>query len=208
MMEFLDLSVPVGCSGKFIQLHQNGALRKVQPLWTKYCRLQKHLDSVKANLRMCNQPASLFNFGEKCRRQDKDFEKQLRLLVDSLENSKVFLERQIGEICSKLAEVDPSLSGITHTLVYPQMLYADGTSFRSKKSSIAVLGRNMVMEKYPQLGSSDLCKCFDLAEISVPEEWTNEFPSINSWVKAYENPNLRKRIHKMISVAKRDLLLP
>jgi hypothetical protein len=52
MTEYFDLAVPVGGSGTFIQLHRNGALQKVQPLWRKYALLQKHLGDVKTKLRL------------------------------------------------------------------------------------------------------------------------------------------------------------
>ena len=154
MIESLDLSVPVGGSGMFIQLHQNNELQKVQPLWTKYCRLQKRIDSVHESLGLCNDHAWLLKFAEECRRQNKYFEKELRLLANSLEESKIILERQIGEVRSKMAEVDPALSRVSHTLANPRTPYAyEASCFASKKSEIAVLKRNAVVAKYSHLRS-------------------------------------------------------
>jgi hypothetical protein len=209
MIESLDLSVPAGGSGMFIQLHQDGALQKVQPIWTKYCRLQKHLDIVHTSLGLCNDHAWLFKFAEECKRQNKDFEKELRLLANSLEESKAILERQIGEICSKMDDVDPALLRVSNTLVNPRMLYAyEAACFSSKKSEIAVLKRSALIAKYPHLRSRELCVRFDAENVPVPEKWTERFSEIDSWKMAYKNRICRKRIHKMICVAKRKLLLP
>jgi hypothetical protein len=209
MIESLDLSVPVGGSGMFIQLHQNGAFQNVQPLWTKYCRLQKRLDGVHTCLGLCNDHSWLFKFAEECRRQNKDFEKELRLLANSLEESKAILETQIGEICSKMAEVDPALLRVSHTLVNPRMPYAyEASCFSSKKSDIAVLKRNAVVAKYSHLRSRELCVSFDAEDVPVPDEWTQQFPEIDFWKTAYKNRICRNRIQKMICVAKRNLLLP
>lgn len=209
MIESLDLSVPVGGSGMFIQLHQNNELQKVQPLWTKYCRLQKRIDSVHESLGLCNDHAWLLKFAEECRRQNKYFEKELRLLANSLEESKTILERQIGEVRSKMAEVDPALSRVSHTLANPRTPYAyEASCFASKKSEIAVLKRNAVVAKYSHLRSRELCIHFDAEDVPVPEEWTQQFPEIDSWKTAYKNRICRKRIQKMICKAKRNLLLP
>jgi hypothetical protein len=209
MIESVDLSVPVGGSGMFIQLHQNGALQNVQPLWTKYCRLQKRLDGVHTSLGLCNDHAWLFKFAEECKRQNKDFEKELRPLANSLEELKAILERQIGEICSKMDDVYPALLRVSHTLVNPRMLYAyEAAYFSSKKSEIAVLKRNAVIAKYPHLRSRELWVRFAAEDVPVPEEWTRQFPEIDSWETAYKNRICRNRIQKMICVAKRKLLLP
>src|ERR1700732_5377334 len=98
MTEFLDLSVPVAGSGKFIEMHQNGALQKAQPFWAKCHRLQRHLDGINANLCLRNDHGWLFHFAEACGRQGKDFEKQLRLEIDALEKKKDVLERKKGEL--------------------------------------------------------------------------------------------------------------
>jgi hypothetical protein len=209
MIESLDLSVPVGGSGMFIQLHQNGALQNVQPLWSRYRRLQKRLDGVHASIGLCNDHASLFKFAEECRRQNKDFEKKLRMLANGLNNSKATLERQIGEICSKMAEVDPALLGVSHTLANPRPVYAyEASRLSFKKSGHTILTRNMIIAKYPHLGSFELCIRFDAEEVPVSEEWRNVSPEIHSWTTAYKNRICRKRIQKMICVAKRNLLLP
>jgi hypothetical protein len=209
MIESLDLSVPVGGSGTFIQLHQKGALQKVQPLWSKYRRLQKRLDGVHASIGLCNDHASLFKFAEECRRQNKDFEKELRLLANRLKHSKITLETQIAEISSKIEKVDPALLGVSHTLVNPRMFLAyDASRSSFKTSCITVLTRNSFVGKYPHLRSRELCMRFDVEDVPVPEEWTKAFPEIDSWKTAYENRICRNRIQKMICVAKRNLLSP
>ena len=208
-MKFLELSVPVAGSGKFIQLHQNGVLQKAQPLWTKYCRLQKDLDGINANLCLCNEPAWLFKVAETCRRQAKDFEKQLRLEVDALEKTKAVLERKKGELSSRLAEIDPYLQNASHTLAGAQLLQTQrALSFAGRTSGSEILRRNAIIENYAQLNSFELCKRFDVEDLRLPEEWMKVFPETHLWVTAYSNPILRKRIHKMICIAKRDLRLP
>jgi hypothetical protein len=207
MTEFLDLSVPVGGSGTFIQLHQNGALQKVQPLWRKCFLLQKHLGDVNAKLRLCNELGWLFEFAKKCQQQEKDCEKEIRLLVDGLEKSKAWLEDQFEKLYSQLGAIDPSLVQPAHTLAGAQLPYGyQESSSAAGKSSIAVLKRNWVIETKSSLGSHELCKRFDAEEIPIPEPWRVRF-SVDSWSSAYENEVCKKLIHKMISEARRNLRL-
>jgi len=72
MMDALDFSVPVTGSGKFIELNAAGSLPKLQPLWSKYCGLRKHLENVEEKLCLCNEPSWLLGFAKKCQRQKKD----------------------------------------------------------------------------------------------------------------------------------------
>jgi hypothetical protein len=209
MIESLDLSVPVGGSGMFIQLHLNGALQKVQPLWTKYCRLQKRLDGVHASLGLCNDAAWLFEFAKKCQRQEKEFERELRRVVDGLEKSKALLEKQCEKLHSHLQAIDPSLVHTAHSLSGARVPYGHKeSSFAKGKSGIDVLKRNWVIENNPGLSSRELCKRFDVENIPIPLKWSEEFPGVDSWSSAYGNDVCKKRIHKMISEARRELRLP
>jgi hypothetical protein len=78
--------------------------------------------------------------------------------------------------------------------------------FARGKSGIDVLKRNWVIEANPGLRSRELCKRFDVENIPIPEKWS-EFPGVDSWSSAYENEVCKKRIHKMISEARRQLRL-
>ena len=207
MTEFLDLAVPVGGSGMFIQLHRNGALQKVQQLWRKCVLVQKRLGDVKTKLRLCNEAGWLFEFTKKCQQQEKQFETEIRLFVDGLEKSKAWLEGQFEKLYSQLEAIDPSLVQLTHTLAGAQLPYGyREVSFAVGKSSIEVLKRNWVIEGNPSLRSCELCKRFDVEEIPIPEHWRQRF-LVDSWSSAYENEVCKKLIHKMISEARRSLRL-
>jgi hypothetical protein len=209
MIESLDLSVPVGGSGMFIQLHQNGALRKVQPLWSKYCRVQKHLDGERTKLRLCNDAAWLFEFAKRCQRQEKEFGRELRRLVDGLEKSKALLEKQSEKLHSHLQAIDPSLVHTAHSLSGARVPYGYKESSVAKgKSGIDVLKRNWVIENNPGLPSRELCKRLDVENIPIPQKWSEVPISVDSWSSAYENDVCKKRLHKMISEARRELRLP
>lgn len=207
MTDFLDLSGPVGGSGAFIELHRNGALQKVQPLWRKCVLLHRHLGDVKAKLRLCNEAGWLFEFTKRCQQQEKEFDKEIRLVAEGLEKSKASLEGQFEKLYSQLEAIDPSLVQLAHTLAGAQLPYGyRESSFAGGKSSIPVLKRNWVIEENPSLRSHELCKRFDAEEIPIPERWRERF-SVDSWSSAYENEDCKKLIHKMISEARRNLRL-
>jgi hypothetical protein len=208
MMEFLDLSVPVAGSGKFIQLYQTGALQIAQPIWAKYCRLQEKLEAVQAKRSSCNEAGWLFRFENKCRQQGKNFGNELRLLVDGLEKSQALLEMQCEKLYSQLGAIDLSLAHAARRLVGVQLPYERReSSFAAGKSRIDVLKRNWVIETNPSLGPGELCKRFDFENIPMPEKWIETFPEIASWEVAYTNDILRNRIDKMISETRRKLRL-
>jgi hypothetical protein len=208
-MEYLELSVPIVGSGKFIELHHTGALQNAQPLWAQYFRLRKSLEAVREKLRMCNEPAWLFQFARKWQRQNRDFEQELRRLADSLEKTKNSLEEQIVQICSRLECVDPSLLQAAHTLAGARLFHRyEIPCYGARISPNEVVKRDAIVAKYVHLGSLDLCKRFDVEDLSVPEPWTEKFPEVDCWTKAYKNPVCRNRICKMISQIKRRLRLP
>jgi len=208
-MNGLELSVPIGGSGKFIELYHTGALEKAQALWNKCYRLRMRLEDVRANLCNCNDPAWLFRFADRCRRQGKDFEKRLRLEVERLESDKEMLEKEDAEICSKLREVDPSLLEASHTLAGARLLHNyEASSIGAQTLCDDVLKRRRIIARHPRLKSSGLCGRFDLENLPVPEGWGKEFPDVDSWVTAYRNKVCRNRIHKMVSQDKRRLRLP
>ncbi len=122
-MEYLELSVPIVGSGKFIELHHSGALQKAQPLWAQYFRLRRSLEGVNEELRKCNDATWLYQFLGTCQRQKRDFEKQLRRRVENLEKNRKILEEQETSLCAKLQAVDPSLLEAAHTLVGARLLH-------------------------------------------------------------------------------------
>jgi hypothetical protein len=209
MTESLDLSFPFSGSGQFIELERTGALQKVQPLWTRYSHLRKRLEEVKARLSSCNEPAWLLRFAKKCQQQNKNFEKELRLLLDGLEGARGSLENQCEGIYSELGKIDPSLVLAAQTLVGARLPYSfKGSSLSGGKSGFDVLKRNLVVETNPSLQSSELCMRFDFEQIPLPEPWKDVVPGLESWAAAYKNLILRKRIYKMISGTRRKLRLP
>jgi hypothetical protein len=209
MMEFIDLSVPFTPSGKFIELHQIGALQNVEPVWVKYCRCRKQLAGVEEKLSSCNDLGSMLQFRKKCRQQSKDFEKEIQLLVNYLERLKVSLKEQLETICSQLGAVDPSL--VHFALAFAETRSSDGcqiSTYSERKSGFEVLKRDWVIKTNPDLTSDQLCKRFDVEEIPVSLHWTEQFHEVDCWRVAYKNVILRKRIHKMISDSKRRLRSP
>ena len=209
MMDVVDFSVPFTVSGKFIELHQAGALRNSMPLWDKFSRLRKRLADVEENRSKCNAPGWLLQFAKKCQQQDKDFEQELRLLVDALEISKASLEQHCEELYSQLDGIDRYLVHTAHTLVEARFSFdCNESRFTRGKAGVEILKRKWVIETNPNLPSGQLCRRFDFENIQLPERWTRAFPKVDSWNAAYLNPYLRKLIHKMISGIRRQLRLP
>jgi hypothetical protein len=209
MANSLDLSVPFTASGKFIELHQTGGVQQVAPIWNKFSSLQKCLAALEDRRSRCNEPGWLLQFAKNCGQQSKDFEKELQALVSDLENSKASLEEQCEKLYSRLAAIDPSLAHFARTFGWTRSSYGHLRShFDRGSAQLNVLKRNWIIETNPRLTSSELCKRFDAEEISVPLQWTEQFHEVDCWTAAYRNPKLRKRIHKMISETKRQLLMP
>lgn len=208
-MDYLQLSVSLGTSGKFIELNRSGALEKARALWSKYYRLRRRLERVRAELCNCNDAAWLFRFADKCRRQHIDFEEQLRSLAQALEGEREMLEKEVEETAKKLEEVDPSLLEACHTLAGARLLHNYEASFIAAQTlNDDVLKRRGIIAKHPQLNSLDLCRKFDVENLGVPERWKEEFRDVPSWATAYKNAVCRNRINKMISQNKRRLRLP
>jgi hypothetical protein len=209
MMDFVDFSVPSTVSGKFIELYQAGALQKTMPLWDKFSRLRKRLAVVEENRSKCNAPGWLLQFAKKCQQQDKDFEKELRLLVDGLEILKASIEQHCEKLYFQLEAIDRYLVHTAHTLVEARFSFGYTESrFARGKAGLEILKRDWVIETNPNLPSDKLCRRFDVENIPLPERWTKAFPELNSWSAAYRNPGCSNRIHKMFSEIIRQLRLP
>jgi hypothetical protein len=208
-MDYLELSVLVGNSGKFIQLWNSGALEKAQQLWARYCRLRKRLELNRAKLCKCNDALWLFRYSDQCRRHGKNFEEELQFLVDGLEKERGILEEKEKVMCSQLEQVDPTFFQVCHTLAGARWLLEYGAASIGAQTLIDyVLKRRAIIARYPHLDSFELCLRFDLENLPVPEDWTAKFCDVNSWETAYKNKICRNRIHKMISQDKRQLRLP
>src|SRR5882724_3050846 len=205
MMDALDFSVPVTGSGKFIELNAAGSLPKLQPLWSKYCGLRKHLENVEEKLCLCNEPSWLLGFAKKCQRQKKDFEKELRVLADNLEKLKASLKEQCESLDSRLEAIDPSLAHFARTLEGARLAHGRLESiFDRGKSRPDVLKRNWIIQQNPNLRSHELCRLFDSEQLPIQLTRTEKFHEVDCWRAAYRNDFLRKRIHKMISEIRRQ----
>jgi hypothetical protein len=208
-MRDVELSGSIAGSGSFIELHRSGRLTETQALWVEYDRVRKEHYAVIERLRMCNDRAWLFHFAGTCKRQNRDFEKELRRKVDDLEKIRCAIEKREGDIGSALRVIDPALVEPVHTLVGARLLQSvRNPDVVPRKSGDAVLRRNGIIARYPKLNSFDLCKRFELEPIPIPESWPDKFPSVHSWISAYENKACRPLIHKMISDARHRLRLP
>jgi hypothetical protein len=209
MANSLDLSVPFTASAKFIELHQTGGVQQVAPIWDKFSSLRKCLAALEDRRSRCNEPGWLLQFAKNCRRQSKDFEKELRALVCDLENSKASLEEQCEKLISTLSAIDPSLAHFALIFEWSRSSYGHLRSrFDRGSAQPNVLKRNWIVQKNPSLCSREFCERFDAQQVQLPLMWTEQFHDVDSWRSAYRNPTLRKRIHKMISDTKRQLRLP
>jgi hypothetical protein len=209
MMEYIDLSVPVAPSGKFIELHQSGVFLDVVGLWGKCGRLKRQLEEVESKLASCNDLDAMAQFAKSCQRNNKDFERELRLLEADLVKWKASLLEQIGRSYSELRDVDSYLLPLAIESTATQVSHRrNALSFAAARSSIDILKRNSIIQGNPNCTSRELCERFDSQQIELPEKWAQYLEEV-SWRSAYRNPFLRRRIHKMISNTRRQLrLLP
>ena len=205
VFENLDLSVPFGGSGMFIALHQNGVLESGAPLLTKVAHLKDELETVEAELRACNDFASLLCLRETFHRRGRDFEQEFQRKIDKLKHSKANLELELNNVRSQLTKIDQALPILADGIV-GNRTSVHQKRLGSKKYSINVLQRLSVIRRHINLTASELCKKLEIEEVPLPEQWQDELGQY-SWRSAYLNPKYRKRIDTMFSRDKGELNL-
>jgi hypothetical protein len=205
VFENLDLSVPFGGSGMFIALHQNGVLESGAPLLTKVAHLKDELETVEAELRACNDFASLLCLRETFQRRGRDFEQEFQRKIDKLEHSKANLELELNNVRSQLTTIDHTLPIVADGIV-GNRTSALQERLGAKKYSINVLHRLHVIGQHPDLNANELCKRLEAEDVPLPEPWQDKFGQC-AWHSAYMNLKYRKRIDTMFSRDKKILNL-
>jgi hypothetical protein len=126
--------VPIGMSGGFIRLAQDGKLEAAYRQWEKHSALQAQLARLQQDISNCNDRDWLFRFSKTCHRNHKDFRNALAARASALEADQAALTIRLKKIADELRKVLPeSVDGdIPAGMILPE--FADGSRRRSTRA--------------------------------------------------------------------------
>jgi hypothetical protein len=212
--DLLDVSA-VGISGRYIELAEQGKLDELLRLQEKRIHLLDNLTIIESELSQFENPVWLLNFYVKAQNRAKNFGTELPRRAGQLERQRTKLRTEIEEIEKQIARIEPLiLKAPLHEIPVVQRPPA----IKSGENPF-VLVRDYAIKLAASEGLSDLdiCKRLDLtltvrgaeAPVGMPEQWVETFGE--SWKKsygrvtyvaAYQTPETKNRMQKMISIAK------
>lgn len=112
---------------------------------------------------------------------------------------------QLNEIERKLLQEDPSFFEPRKSLVGNSFLFRPKLE---ETPSPQVAFRNAIIVQASSLTAQETCRRLDSYDVSFPERWHKDFPTVKSWQDAYEHRRCRPRVEKLISEVKAHRHLP
>jgi len=214
--ELLDVSL-VGISGRYIELEKQGKLEELLELQETRKRLSVDLMVVESELSEFGNPLCLLNFYAKVRNRAGKFDTQLKARAARLEKQRAKLRGDLTKIEGQISRIEPLL------LTVP---FADAPNVErppairiGEDSFVLVRDYEIKLAAAEGLSDLDICKRLDFklvqptgVPLGMPERWKEEFGEIwkrsyggVSYVAAYQCPETKNNVQKMISVAKSRL---
>jgi len=209
----LDVSVE-SISGRYIDLAERGKLDELLRLQERRRQLLDDVLVVESELSQFENPLWLLNFYARVQNRAGNFGKKLKQRADQLERRRGKWRTEIKGIEDRIARIEPLILKVPLAAV-PS--FDRPPAIRSGENAF-VLVRDYVIKLAADQGLSDLdiCKRLDLdlglhdaAPMGMPEPWVEKFEgdwkrrySGVSYVAAYQCPETKNRMQKMISVAK------
>lgn len=201
MSDTVDVSAPIGASGRFLELHKQGNLDPIRRLWKDFVRAKNQLECIQKNLDLCNSTPWLFAFSTTCKRTRRDFVEELPKHIKALNDDRIKTQSDLDLLKEEIRRTEPLLFQMTENMsavwLTPDCSMTDVT-----------VRRNAVIRRCMSLSVLDTCRRLDLAEIPIPDRWKRDFPKVENWVQAYHNHKCRNRVQKLISNSKKFLRLP
>ena len=180
----LELSAPVGVSGKF--LCDKEKFSDILKHFIEFRRLNLKLGKVEYELRCFGDPEWIASFEKQCQRLKRDPKRQLVHRADSLETEKAALTSQIEEVRKKLLLLEPTALDTRHTVVGApeQYWYPLPSPKRPKEKNAAVEARNAAIDCLLDLPNDlAICKALDDDFPSTKDRLAPQLP--NSWFEKY-----------------------
>jgi len=205
---------PIAPSGQYLAAAEAGTLTKLTGLRKKLGSKLGERHSVEERLKQINNPVWLDELAEQMRKREKRFDRALPEIAERLEREKRELDAEISKVKQKIKTLDSSFDGLsTDTLAAPILDSSLSTAALPKtshNSTPEIQYRNARIRKYAYLPDREICIKLD-AEMGrrkgeptpgLPESWQEEPIKVTSFVDAYDNPALHRKVQKLISVAK------
>jgi hypothetical protein len=215
--DLLDVTV-ASISGRYIELAEQGKLDKLVGLQEKRGRLLDDLRVVESELSQFGNQLWLLNFFVRCQKRGENYAKQLPRRADQLERQRSKFRGEIEKVEKQIAEIEPLILKVP----LPDVPIFDRPPAIRAGDNPFVLVRDYAIKLAASEGLSDLdiCKRLDMtltlrgavAPVGMPEPWVEEFKA--TWTKtygsvtyvaAYQYPQTKNRMQKMISTAKARL---
>ncbi len=207
---FIDVTSPMGTSGEFIKLAEEGKLEEISPLVTKHHKIGTRLAIIEGKLRHCNIPESLNEFATYCKNRQKDFPQALKQLVKKLEDEKARLSRKLRTIEIQLSREQSSLAQSLEEQVYTvpedQITLVPA---RQVQSDPQITRRNAFILAKRKSSTSAICRMLDLEFVRpdeesrvIPESWVENF-GVHTFVQAHRHEGCRPLVETLISKAKK-----
>jgi len=204
--EFINVTNSwASASGCFLGLAETGQLMAVSKTIQNRANTAKKLAEVEAQLVACNNPVRLAELLIFCSTAKRDFKSRLRALVTNLEARKGRLLAELSKIDERLDKehldlgwaVDPA----PMISLVPRIV---------RKSAPHVVERNAVIDEHLDLSDREICHLLDRNFVRdgygccdhLPERWVRDC-RVDTFIGAYNHPQCRGRVHKLISVRRR-----
>jgi hypothetical protein len=185
-------------SAQFLVMAQNGNLMKVCQLIRERAKIAADLEQVEQQLRSCNHPTALSEFGQCSKTRRKTFETELIRLVDKLEVRKCERRARLQQIDERLAQECAGLEWRTTTTfasLIPETRAVDP----------AVTHRFIIIDKHLEKSDLDICRILDSTWRRgeapagfLPDNWTERY-GVTTFVGAYSHPACRRLVGPMIA---------
>jgi chaperonin cofactor prefoldin len=204
---------PIAFSGYYIGLANEGLLDEFSRLRTELRKLHTELANTEDALRNCNDPVWLDAFSVQVRRQSRKFEPALTDRAAQLERQRYRIKARIEKIQKSIQEIEPSIpdmpvTSLTIPAVRVKFSPASVVSGSGRNVSASVATRDFAIQKYRDLPDKEICAKLDAELLTrggpptgFPEHWREKY-SCETFLSAYENPESRNLVQKMISKAK------
>jgi hypothetical protein len=190
---------PITVSGTFLMLAQNGNLLTVCEMIQERGRIAEQIQHVEQQLLSCNHPYALAPLGLWHESRNRNVGTELIELAEKLETRKCELRVALQQIDEQLAQKNLGFDW-TVMLGFVSLI---PTSAKPLDPVVAL--RHMIIDQNIGKPHSEICKILDFPwrdgeppERFFPDGWKEKY-GVETFVGAYEHPDCRNLVQKMIS---------
>jgi len=210
MSETVDVTVPIGVSGVFLQDKQK--FSQLASFFAELWSSKRQLQKVELQLLCCNDLTWLSSFENRCRRLKRDPDRGLVSLVAKLETEKDAFQATVTKVRCKILKLEPTALDTVTTMAgaYLPLTVAPAKRRMPKPDIIA---RNAVIDSMLNHSDFAICQLLDVEFPSnnerpaagLPDSWEVDY-SVLTYCEAYQQcPQL---VHTLISKRRSRSRLP